>query len=438
MKKYRVQYLWIAICLLPAIWGGCDDEDIKRNDLSLPVIVDRFYPTSGGMGTEILITGRNFSEDTTQISVTLDNKRLKVLGSDRNNILVVVPPRLGSGHLEVSIAGRESVSTLEKFSYLFSASVTTLAGGGEAGYMDGSGSEARFYFNDSHNSYQEVDQGWRRGCVCADEQGNVYVGDAVNSCIRKITPDGTVTTLAGRAGDYSYLDGQGNMARFRNIYDFDFDAGGNLIITDVDGWCIRQMTPENVVTTLGSTDFAPWYVAVDKRDGSIYVSNKDGGLYRWSPGGSERISGDKIAGIAVDKEGNIYAAACDEHLIVRYAAGTWERTTVAGSTQGYADGSLLEAQFSNPIDVALDASGDIYVAGNGSWDGGANADQSIRRIDMASKVVRTVAGNAVAGYVDANGASAAFSGPQNLTIDWNGVIYVYDKQNNAVRKIVYE
>ena len=125
--------------------------------------------------------------------------------------------------------------------------------------------------------------------------------------------------------------------------------------------------------------------------------------------------------------------------IVKFKAGTWEAENLIGKgTSGYLNGSFEDALFTFPSDLAIDSNGDIYVAGNGAWDGGENLDQSIRLLDMTNRVVRLVAGGTQAGYVDANAGSAAFSGPQDLAVDKNGVIYVYDKKNNVIRKIVYE
>jgi hypothetical protein len=83
--------------------------------------------------------------------------------------------------------------------------------------------------------------------------------------------------------------------------------------------------------------------------------------------------------------------------------------------------------------------GNIYVAGNGTWDGGAyNPDQSIRQIAAGTYQVSTFAGSGVSGYTDAVGEAAAFRGPGGVAVDKNGTVYVLDKNNNCVRKIVSE
>lgn len=436
MKLNIIQYITLTLLVCStSLFSSCKDDD--GHDAGSPVVVNRFYPTSGSAGTEILITGKNFSENPEDISVTLGNIPLKVLSCNMNNIMAIVPPKLGDGVLTVTVANREPVRTIEAFTYSFSAVVTTFAGSsnGEPGYQDGIGSEALFFFDGAKGDPAED---WRKGSICVDNDGNVYVGDCVNYCVRKITPDGTVTTLAGLAGNRGDVDGAGAQARFNGLYGMDCDAEGNIIMTDVFGWKIRKITPDGVVTTLGATDFEPWMLTVDKNNGDIFVSSNSG-IYKWTKDGSTQIATGNFRGLVLDKEGNLYGADQILNGIVKFKAGTWEAETLTGKgTAGYLNGAFEDALFTYPCDLAIDSNGDIYVAGNGSWNGGENLDQSIRLLDMTNRTVRLVAGGTQEGYVDANGSSAVFAGPQDLAVDKNGVIYVYDKKNNVIRKIVYE
>ena len=436
MKLNIIQYITLTLLVCStSLFSSCKDDD--GHDAGSPVVVNRFYPTSGSAGTEILITGKNFSENPEDISVTLGNIPLKVLSCNMNNIMAIVPPKLGDGVLTVTVANREPVRTIEAFTYSFSAVVTTFAGSsnGEPGYQDGIGSEALFFFDGAKGDPAED---WRKGSICVDNDGNVYVGDCVNYCVRKITPDGTVTTLAGLAGNRGDVDGTGAQARFNGLYGMDCDAEGNIIMTDVFGWKIRKITPDGVVTTLGATDFEPWMLTVDKNNGDIFVSSNSG-IYKWTKDGSTQIATGNFRGLVLDKEGNLYGADQILNGIVKFKAGTWEAETLTGKgTAGYLNGAFEDALFTYPCDLAIDSNGDIYVAGNGSWNGGENLDQSIRLLDMTDRTVRLVAGGTQEGYVDANGSSAVFAGPQDLAVDKNGVIYVYDKKNNVIRKIVYE
>ncbi len=436
--------------LLLLAFGGCSEDNTATHDPSAPVVVNRFYPTSGGAGSEVIITGENFSENPAQVSVTIGETPVKVLGTNMNNIVVIIPKKAGSGHFEISISGREPVVSLEAFTYTYSATVSTLAGGNGAGYKDGAASSAMFHLNDYDLAADPANTGWRKGAVCVDYDCNVFVADVMNRCIRKITPAGEVTTYAGSPlGGSSSIDGIGSNARLQTVYGMDCDAEGNIWFTETDTWFLRKITQDQNVTTVCSCPCEPWYVAADHNNGYIYVSSQgvNKGIYRFDPtaenpetGFETIVTGITYAGIAIAADGSVYACNQDTHQIDRYILtdGEWQSEVVAGSTAGYADGKFLEAQFSSPRGLEFDPSGDLFVAGNGSWNGLDNADQSIRRLSMSDQMVSTVAGSSVSGFVNGIGTTAAFSGPQDLAIDRNGDIYVYDKVNNAIRKIIFE
>src|SRR5207245_2370200 len=149
---------------------------------------------------------------------------------------------------------------------------TTLAGAASIGSADGTGSAARFYFPTG---------------VATDSSANVYVADQYNHTIRKITPAGVVTTLAGLAGNPGRGDGTGSAARFNYPSGVATDSSGNVYVADPYNHTIRKITPAGVVTTLaglaenpGSADgtgsaarfSAPWGVATDS-SGNVYVAD---------------------------------------------------------------------------------------------------------------------------------------------------------------------
>jgi sugar lactone lactonase YvrE len=145
------------------------------------------------------------------------------------------------------------------------------------------------------------------------------------------------------------------------------------------------------------------------------------------------------SGMNFDKDGNLFIALNGDHVIKKFEKDTWAASIVAGqtATAGYVNGAGTIARFSSPWGLAVDASSNIYVAGNGTWDGGSyNPDQSIRFISAGSFVVSTYAGSGSAGYADAIGEAAAFSAPVGVTVDKNGIVYVLDKNNNRIRKII--
>lgn len=434
MNRSLNSYILTGCILLTAAMAGCKkDKDLGHAD-GQPVTIADFTPTTGGAQTEILITGDNFSPDTANIRVTVNGKRCTVIGANTKQIMVVVPKRCGSGTLTVAI-GKDSVKSSTPFNYIFTRTVTTFAGNGKAGYADGKGTDAAFSFNS---------QAWYRSMgIATDNNGNVYVADPGNSCVRKIDPAGNVSVLAGSPGNYGYADGKGAAARFAAPYGLATDDAGNVYTADPINYDIRKITPDGTATTIGFGKGAPWSIAVDKTTGDVYygVCDVNGSVYRLKD--QQAIVSGYVypAGIGFDKAGNLYVSGNGEHVISQFKAGSWTRTNIAGqlNNSGYVNGAGSVAKFAYPWGLALDSDGNIYVAGNGTWDGGAsNPDQSIRMISAGTWNVSTYAGSGTSGYADGKGEAAAFAGPGGVTVDKNGVVYVIDKNNNRVRKIVSE
>ena len=158
--------------------------------------------------------------------------------------------------------------TLRKISS--SGAVTTLAGSaGVAGSADGTGASARFNYPSG---------------VAADTAGNIYVADSGNNTVRKVTSTGVVTTLAGTAGTRGSLDGTGSAARFNNPTGLALGSSGELYLADTDNSTIRKITPAGVVTTLaglptiaGLMDGSGSYAWFDQPEG--LTVNLDGNIY---------------------------------------------------------------------------------------------------------------------------------------------------------------
>ncbi len=172
--------------------------------------------------------------------------------------------------------------------------------------------------------------------ITTDMDGNVYTADLLNYRIRKITVDGIVTTLAGSTQGYS--DGQGDQARFSNPIDVTLDNQGNLFVTD--GAKIRKITPDGLVSTIAGTTNG--YL-----DGSVNTA-QFGDLW----------------GIAVDPSGNIYT--CDAgNYVVRKISLNGTVMTVAGSTFGHKDGPGEFARFGQTLGLTLDLAGALYLTQGG-------------------------------------------------------------------------
>jgi len=325
--------------------------------------------------------------------------------------------------------------------------VTTLVGtAGVTGSTDATGAAARFFFP----------QG-----VATDGAGNVYVADTSNQTLRKITPAGAVTTLAGTAGSFGADDATGAAARFNYPQGVATDGAGNIYVADTTNDIIRKITSAGVVTTLagtvhafGSTDATgtaarfnfPQGIATDGA-GNVYVADSGNSVIRkvtptgvvTTLAGSAGVSGSTDAsgtaarfntpqGVATDSAGNVYVADANNNTI-REITSAGVVTTLAGSASipGSTDATGAAASFSLPVGVATDGAGNVYVAD-------AN-NHTIRKITPAGAVA-TLAGTAgVTGRTDATGAAASFNFPRGVATDGAGNVYVADSGNSIIRKI---
>jgi len=270
--------------------------------------------------------------------------------------------------------------------------VSTVAGlAGASGGTDGTGSNVRF---------------WTPFGVALDSAGNVYVADTLNNTIRKITPLGAVSTLAGLSGNPGRADGIGIRARFRNPWGVAVDSANNVYVADTSNDTIRKITPAGVVTTLAG---------------------------RAGNSGSTDGIGDKARfnnpfGLAVDNASNVYVADTANNTI-RKIAPDGMVSTLAGlpGSLGSADGIGDNARFWNPQGLAVDRAENVYVADT--------QNRTIRKITRAG-VVSTLAGQAgsPAGSDDGMGGNARFNNPFGIAVDSGGHVYVTDTANNTIRE----
>lgn len=272
------------------------------------------------------------------------------------------------------------------------ASLSLLAGSAAGiGSRDGTGSAAGFNLPDG---------------VAVDSAGNVYVADSANQTIRKVSATGVVTTLAGVAGQSGSADGLGQAARFKGPQGVALDASGNVYVTDAGNHTIRKITPAGSVTTIAGLAGTS-----GSADGS------------WA---SARFK--SPMGIAVDGAGNLYVADTGNYTIRVIATGGTV-TTLAGTpgVRGASDATGGAASFDMPFGIAVDASGNLFVADAGN--------HTIRKVTPAG-VVSTFAGTSGAwGGTDATGAAARFTSPQGIAIDAVGNLYVADTNNELIRKV---
>lgn len=410
--------------------AGCKKDKGFEHDPNAPVVIEKFTPAIGGAGVEVLIYGTNFTKDTTGVTVTVNGVPAFVAGVVEDRILITIPPKAGIGKIEVNIRGNKSTSA-ETFGYLPSTLVTTLAGNKNESYMDGKGAEASFNI------------GARCG-IDIDEDGNLYVPEAGNLRVRKIAPDGTVTTLTGN-GTSGYNEGSASQAQFHMPFDVVSAGNGIIYVSDPVAWTIRKVTANGTTSLVGW--FEAWGLGIDRRNGILYYcdAKANGSIYRVDPstGGSSKIIGglNYPSDVAVDSKGDLYVVENGKHVIRQFKADTWEPGVTVGTSgqSGLVNGPAATAKFDAPWSVALDANDNLYIAGNGTWDGNAtNTNQCIRLIKAETWEVSTFTGGSTAGFADGTGSAALFNAPTGVTVGADGAVYVVDRRNHRIRKVVAE
>jgi sugar lactone lactonase YvrE len=240
--------------------------------------------------------------------------------------------------------------------------------------------------------------------ITLDAAGNLYVADASDNMIRKISPSGVVTTLAGGGSNPLSPDGTGTAASFNNPTGVAVDAAGNVYVADADNNLIRKIDPSEVVTTLAG-----------------YINSNAGIMANlYNP-----------IGVAVDADGYVFVADQGNSLIRRISP-SGDMIILAGHNNGFsgvsgsANGVGTAAYFSGPQGVAVDAKGNVYVADT--------YNNLIRKIS-SSGVVSTLAGNGAKGSANGKGFEASFNYPVGVAVDADGNVYVADTGNNLIRKI---
>lgn len=270
---------------------------------------------------------------------------------------------------------------------------TTFAGNStERGYKDGQGVNARFDY---------------LGGICVDATGNVYVSDKGNNRIRKITPEGLVTTFAGNDSNKS-IDGIGADASFADPFPIAADKNGNIYVGDRVSNKIRKITQAGVVSTLAG-------------------GGPGSGMYNGAEDGQGvNASFETLQGLSIDAEGNVYVADANSNRIRKVTPSGLVSTFAGSNTAGDVDGQDINARFSFPAGIAVDTNGNVFVADF--------SNHKVRKI-TPSGLVSTYAGSSTIGNTDGASANATFNQPFAAATDLAGNLYIVDDRNVSIRKI---
>jgi hypothetical protein len=332
------------------------------------------------------------------------------------------------------VPGTDTTATPNDTTPLKGWIVSTLAGSNASGYVDASGTQARFlgpiditqdatgelyvaefkqirkitqagqvstYIKEDSSAgalFQNI------GFFLSDGYGRFYYAHNYNH-VRTLTANGG-SVFAGSTTSSGIVDGQGTNARFNNTMSIARDGNGNLYVSDKNAqnkFLIRKITPSGYVSTLTLND-------------------------------QTGISSDAISGsgpyyaLAADSTGNIYFTS-GSYMVIKKADPQGNVSVLAGSTTpGFKDGKGQDAQFNGIVDIDVDNTGNVWVCDM--------RNNAIRKV-APDGTVTTIAGNGTAGYVNGEGSKARFNFPWGITINKNGALYVLEMNNNTVRKIEY-
>ena len=331
------------------------------------------------------------------------------------------------------------------------SAVATFAGG-VSGYRDGAGAEASF--NYAYGLTTDVDD-------------NVYVADSYNHAIRKIDPNGNVTTIAGAKivindivmGLATSVDGTGTEASFNTPMGVAVDNDGNIFVAEQFSSKIRKITPAGVTTTFAGTGLQgmdngigtaasfsmPIAVALSNDGSVLYVADNINNVIRKVITSTAEVSTfagtgaqgaddgagavatfNSVAGLAVDAAGNVFVADQYNHKIRKITPAGVVSTFAGSGAEAFADGQGIAASFNVPTGITIDGGGNLYVADQYNY--------RIRKITPAG-FVTTIAGNGTDGDANGLGQDASFSSPTGVAVDTKGNLYVADGFNQSIRKI---
>lgn len=340
---------------------------------------------------ELKIQGRFFGEQTDQSYVAIalfeDLEPPEILLWTNTEIVVrvsalaVVPDNTVS--VTVRSGGHESIPGYCIYAGVISATATLIAGG-EQGNEDGVGANARF--NGPFG-------------ITVDINGYIYVSDELNHRIRRISPQGEVSTYTGSTEGFN--EGDLLRAQFNRPQGLSADPYGNVWVADAGNNRIRVIQSTGEVTTVAG-------------------SGSPADLYRPSA-------------VAYSLSGGLFIADLGNHRVRNWSLRGGMYTVAGGPGAGFSEGAGDEARFNQPYGIAINQPDPlgaqftqrIYVA-----------DEQNHRIRLIMNgSVMTLAGNGVSGKADGTGTSAQFEVPRGLALDAQGNLYVADYWNSRIRKI---
>ncbi|MBO9540478.1 IPT/TIG domain-containing protein [bacterium] len=421
----------------------------SATSFTVPVVISSFVPTAGTPGTQVTISGSGFGTVAGAISVKINNQAVTLLAAAPNSLTVQLGSAMTTGTGPVAVtANGQSATSAASFGVFngiaSSALIQTIAGRNAP--TDGTLATLWSLRTPSH--------------VACDAAGNVYL--SIRNAVYRVSPGGAFTRMAG--GEYPGYSGDGGpatSARLNSPHGVALDASGNLYIADRLNHRIRKVSAGTITTVAGNGNWgfsgdngSPLSAKLDSPEGvvldasgTLYIADSSnfrvrkvsGGLITTVAGnGASAYSGEGVATsvaisppryIALDASGNLYIADTDNHRVRKVDTSGTISTVAGDGNRGFSgdSGSATSARLDSPRGLAFDASGNLYITDyyNGR----------IRKV--SGGVITTVVGNGGAAFGGDGGAatSATLRYPKAIAFDPTGNLYIADNENHRIRKV---
>lgn len=430
----------LSLLFMTVLFGNCSDDDeagkkVSPPDPNVPVEITSFFPDSGGVGTQLILYGRNFGTDTSFIKVTVNGKNAKVIGVNNNVAYAVVPTRADTGEVKVKIGKDEAIKELvyeNKFNYLFKQNVTTFLGNGENETKDGSYKDARvrrptWLTFDKDGALFFVEEG--RG---TNQDGGIRM--AYNQQVKTFIRNSNGYFQQPRAIEFNVAQDTLYLANDREE---DTSLGIGIFIRETGFVNLKPQLISKRVTC----------VAVNPVTNEVFCNELwDGYIYKFNKETKQREQQVQVAGRDADlaflftPDGRtLYITARNRHAIFKakynIETGKLEKPELfagdSGYGNGHVDGSSTNTRFNEPCQGAFDEDGNLYVADRNN--------HCIRKITPEGEVT-TYAGRGkdFGGYEDGEPLKSKFNNPEGVAFGPDGALYVGDMWNHRIRRILVE